>query len=288
MKRKSGFTLIELLAVIVILAIIMVIATMQVNKTIKKTRDNSDEANKKSIKKAISTCMVQENDNSKCDTISKLVDNGYIDEIGDPYSKETVSKGSSNVGSFDKKYIIEINETGYDVLSMLGDKEKVQKEKTLYLLNQFDSILNYASKKASYYYELAKRGDKSNNVSLEFQEELNNRFKPKSGAIKIGVGQTDMTQGWRINIAFTNEFKNTDSSYLDEKMFNEKDICYYYNVHYMRNGESMIIHDKYDSMIGINGERYVKPYVNETQFVNYDTSKTNCNPNVIGNKKHLQ
>lgn len=41
MKDKKGFTLIELLAVIVILAIIMVIATMQVNKTIKKSRENS-------------------------------------------------------------------------------------------------------------------------------------------------------------------------------------------------------------------------------------------------------
>ena len=40
MKNKKGFTLIELLAVIVILAIIMVIATMQVNKTIKKARQD--------------------------------------------------------------------------------------------------------------------------------------------------------------------------------------------------------------------------------------------------------
>ena len=41
MKNKKGFTLIELLAVIVILAIIMVIATMQVNKTIKKARQEN-------------------------------------------------------------------------------------------------------------------------------------------------------------------------------------------------------------------------------------------------------
>ena len=43
MKNKKGFTLIELLAVIVILAIIMVIATMQVNKTIKKSRQDAYE-----------------------------------------------------------------------------------------------------------------------------------------------------------------------------------------------------------------------------------------------------
>ena len=41
MKNKKGFTLIELLAVIVILAIIMVIATMQINKIIKKTREDA-------------------------------------------------------------------------------------------------------------------------------------------------------------------------------------------------------------------------------------------------------
>ena len=50
MKNKKGFTLIELLAVIVILAIIMVIATMQVNKTIKKARQDSFALAFKSLK----------------------------------------------------------------------------------------------------------------------------------------------------------------------------------------------------------------------------------------------
>ena len=53
MKNKKGFTLIELLAVIVILAIIMVIATMQVNKTIKKARQDSFELAYKNLKKEI-------------------------------------------------------------------------------------------------------------------------------------------------------------------------------------------------------------------------------------------
>lgn len=57
MKNKKGFTLIELLAVIVILAIIMVIATMQVNKTIKKARQDSFELALKSLKKQVEQKM---------------------------------------------------------------------------------------------------------------------------------------------------------------------------------------------------------------------------------------
>ena len=51
MKDKKGFTLIELLAVIVVLAIIMVIATMQVNKTIKKSRQDAFNLSYESLKK---------------------------------------------------------------------------------------------------------------------------------------------------------------------------------------------------------------------------------------------
>lgn len=58
MKNKKGFTLIELLAVIVILAIIMVIATMQVNKIIKKAREDSFELAYKNLKKEIKQRIV--------------------------------------------------------------------------------------------------------------------------------------------------------------------------------------------------------------------------------------
>ena len=57
-NNKKGFTLIELLAVIVILAIIMVIATMQVNKTIKKARQDSFELAYKNLKKEIKQRIV--------------------------------------------------------------------------------------------------------------------------------------------------------------------------------------------------------------------------------------
>lgn len=52
-QSKSGFILIELLVVIVILAIIMVIATMQVNKTIKKSRQDAYELTAKELIKQI-------------------------------------------------------------------------------------------------------------------------------------------------------------------------------------------------------------------------------------------
>lgn len=58
MKDKKGFTLIELLAVIVVLAIIIVIATMQVNKTIKKSRENAFELAYKNLKKEIKQRIV--------------------------------------------------------------------------------------------------------------------------------------------------------------------------------------------------------------------------------------
>ena len=58
MKDKKGFTLIELLAVIVILAIIMVIATMQVNKTIKKSRENSFKISYESLKRQVKQKIV--------------------------------------------------------------------------------------------------------------------------------------------------------------------------------------------------------------------------------------
>ena len=84
MKNKKGFTLIELLAVIVVLAIIIIIATINVNKQINKTRKKANDINKKMIIKAYKLCSAQELDLSKCDSIPKLISNGYLDEFSDP------------------------------------------------------------------------------------------------------------------------------------------------------------------------------------------------------------
>lgn len=286
MKKKNGFTLIELLAVIVILAIIMVIATIEVNKTIKTSRNNADNANKEVIKKAIKTCILQENDVSKCDKVSKLVDE-YIDEIGDPYSKLTVSKDSQNKEALDDKYIIEIEDVDkYVVLSMLGDLEKVQKEKTLYLLNKFDQVLSYASKRAPFYFDESTKGGGSWNVAQNFEDELNSKFKSNNFDIKLG--QTDVNLGWRVNIEFKNSYSDVNPTYLSENEFNKRDVCYYYKVHYYMDGKESILPTKFDSMISPNGSRYVKPYFNKSQFTNSNESKTNCNPNIVLDKKHLQ
>lgn len=286
MKKKNGFTLIELLAVIVILAIIMVIATIEVNKTIKKSRNDADSANKEVIKKAIKTCILQENDASKCDKVSKLVD-GYIGEIGDPYSKLTVSKDSQDKEALDDKYVIEIEDSDkYVVFSMLGDLEKVQKEKTLYLLNKFDQVLNYASKRASFYINKASEGNPTMAVAREFENELNEKFE--SNNFNLALGQTDSNQGWRVNMEFKNTYRDINPSYLTENEFNKRDVCYYYKVHYYMDGKESVFPTKFDSMISPDGNRYVKPYFNKSQFRKSDESKTNCNPNIVLDKKHLQ
>ena len=88
MKNKSGFTLIELLAVIVVLAIIMVIATISINRTIQKAREDSNDVNLEMIEDAVLLCMSQENDENKCDTVSSLNTNGYLDDFEDPFTNE--------------------------------------------------------------------------------------------------------------------------------------------------------------------------------------------------------
>ena len=88
MKNKKGFTLIELLAVIVLLAIIILISTINLNKQINKTRKKANDINKKMIIKAYKLCSAQELDLSKCDSIPKLISNGYLDEFNDPYNSK--------------------------------------------------------------------------------------------------------------------------------------------------------------------------------------------------------
>lgn len=104
-NKNKGFTLIELLAVIVILAIIMIIATMQVNRQIKKSRKNANDINKKTIVKAVKTCLV-ENSEEECNTIEKLQKNGYLEEFEDPWNKENKS--------LDDSYAIVINKDNTD------------------------------------------------------------------------------------------------------------------------------------------------------------------------------
>lgn len=73
-KNNKGFTLIELLAVIVVLAIIMVIATVNVNKQIKKSRENANDISMNAIKRAAKTCMLENNeDEDSCSSVTGLI-----------------------------------------------------------------------------------------------------------------------------------------------------------------------------------------------------------------------
>ena len=78
---KKGFTLIELLGVIVIIGLMAMIIIPEVNKTLKRGYDKSQEQTKKSIElaarnyatdghKPTSTCYV---------TLEQLINGGYID-----------------------------------------------------------------------------------------------------------------------------------------------------------------------------------------------------------------
>lgn len=123
MKNKKGFTLIELLAVIVILAVIMVIAVMSVNKIIKKARSDSNEINKKTIAKAVKTCLIEESENANsCSSIDRLVELGYLDEFEDPFDKE------NNISNLDTKYRITVEndeKINVEYLGTINDKYKI-------------------------------------------------------------------------------------------------------------------------------------------------------------------
>ncbi len=118
MKNKSGFTLIELLAVIVVLAIIMVIATISINRTIQKAREDSNDVNLEMIEDAVLLCMSQENDENKCDTVSSLNTNGYLDDFEDPFTNE------EDPQKLDKKYMIEMQEDGKSTVYYIGNAGK--------------------------------------------------------------------------------------------------------------------------------------------------------------------
>lgn len=123
MKNKKGFTLIELLAVIVILAVIIVIAVMSVNKIIKKARIDSNEINKKTIAKAVKTCLIEESEYvNYCSSIDGLAELGYLDEFEDPFDKE------NSISDLDTKYSITVEndeKINVEYLGTINDKYKI-------------------------------------------------------------------------------------------------------------------------------------------------------------------
>ena len=103
-KNNKGFTLIELLAVIVVLAIIMVIATINVNKQIKKSRENANVISMNAIKRAAKTCMLENNDDEdSCSSVTGLIEDGYLNDFEDPYDKNNDDLDSTYIITFDDK-----------------------------------------------------------------------------------------------------------------------------------------------------------------------------------------
>lgn len=103
-KNNKGFTLIELLAVIVVLAIIIIIATINVNKQIKKSRENANVISMNAIKRAAKTCMLENNDDKdSCSSVTGLIEDGYLNDFEDPYDKNNDDLDSTYIITFDDK-----------------------------------------------------------------------------------------------------------------------------------------------------------------------------------------
>lgn len=103
-KNNKGFTLIELLAVIVVLAIIIIIATINVNKQIKKSRENANVISMNAIKRAAKTCMLENNDDKdSCSSVTGLIEDGYLNDFEDPYDKNNDNLDSTYIITFDDK-----------------------------------------------------------------------------------------------------------------------------------------------------------------------------------------
>lgn len=119
-KNNKGFTLIELLAVIVVLAIIMVIATINVNKQIKKSRENANDISMNAIKRAAKTCMLENNeDEDSCSSVTGLIEDGYLNDFEDPYDKNNDDLDSTYKITFDDKtnsvYVSDIRHDRHDI-----------------------------------------------------------------------------------------------------------------------------------------------------------------------------
>lgn len=119
-KNNKGFTLIELLAVIVVLAIIMIIATINVNKQIKKSRENANVISMNAIKRAAKTCMLENNDDkNSCSSVTGLIEDGYLNDFEDPYDKNNDDLDSTYKITFDDKtnsvYVSDIRHDRHDI-----------------------------------------------------------------------------------------------------------------------------------------------------------------------------
>ena len=151
-NNKKGFTLIELLAVIVILAIIMVIATIQVNKIIKNSRYKANEINKRQIKKAVRTCLIDKNNKVECHSVGRLIDNGYLDDFSDPFDKDN--------DNIDSSYFIDIKDEDNIAVEYNSNEYSCSNftKKDKYDVGDIISLCNKDTKKSEDFYVIKDNG----------------------------------------------------------------------------------------------------------------------------------
>ncbi len=101
MKNKKGFSLVELIGVIVILGIISLIAITEVNRYVKKTKEQTYETYLKNIETATKNkmincikgkedCNIPEPGDKLKLTVETLIEEGYIEKLQDPEEKNEV------------------------------------------------------------------------------------------------------------------------------------------------------------------------------------------------------
>lgn len=92
MMNKKGFTMIELMAVIIILGILMTLAYMGVTQYLDRTRDATYEDFEKNITAGATNYLIDhsasipEVGESIVIDVSKLICEGYIENLRDPYN----------------------------------------------------------------------------------------------------------------------------------------------------------------------------------------------------------
>lgn len=152
-NNKKGFTLIELLAVIVILAIIMVIATIEVNKIIKNSRYKANEINKRQIKKAVRTCLIDKNNKVECNSVGRLIDNGYLDDFSDPFDKDN--------DNIDSSYFIDIKDEDNIAVEYNSNEYSCSNftKKDKYDVGDIISLCNKDTKKSEDFYVIKDNGN---------------------------------------------------------------------------------------------------------------------------------
>ena len=97
---------------------------MKINKKIKKARSDSNEIKKKTIAKAVKTCLIEESEYvNYCSSIDGLAGLGNLDEFEDPFDKE-----NSSISDLDTKYSITVENNekiNVEYLGAINDKYKI-------------------------------------------------------------------------------------------------------------------------------------------------------------------